>query len=90
MRARVAGVALATRGVSDSPLEWNLRTLGTRALTSLRRSRAAAGTAADRRIEEIANRGLQGQEFRQSQRDLGGLLGHKDAFLLEPAPKVAP
>ena len=40
--------------------------------------------------EELANGGSQRQEFRHSQRDLGALLGPKDALLLEPRPKVAP
>jgi hypothetical protein len=48
------------------------------------------GTAADRRVEELANRGSERQEFRQPQRDLGALLGPEDALPFEPAPKVAP
>jgi hypothetical protein len=92
MRARVAGVALATSGVSDSPLESSLRTLGTRELTSLRRSRAAAGKGPPPIDASKSSRTEALRDRNSGNRSETSALspGPKDALLLEPRPKIAP
>src|SRR4030095_10764477 len=47
------------------------------------------GTAADRGVEQLADRGPQGHEFRQSESDLRALLGFEGPLRLEPGPEIA-